>query len=299
MRLLGVGHVSLDHVFQVQAIPTQAVKTPASHYACGVGGMTANAAVAASRLGGVVRFAGPVGDDDAAMRFVQHLAGEGIDTLGLTRIRGAGSSVSTVIVDAQGERLIVNHRGSALSEAPAFDATWLDGIDALMTDPRCPDWAAAALQAARRRGLPAVLDADTSPRRDLQRLVALAGWAVFSEPGLAVFAPGPPQQGLATALACGAAVAVVTLGAQGAMWQRPGAAPQQLPAFVVAPVQDTTAAGDVFHGALALALAEGQADAQALRFASAAAALKCLRRGAVLGAPLRSEVEELLLVQPR
>src|SRR5438094_413377 len=55
------------------------------------------------------------------------------------------------------------------------------------------------------------------------------------------------------------------------------------------------AAGDVFHAAFALALAEGRAEAEALRFASAAAALKCTRFGGIVGAPTRAEVEHLLM----
>jgi sulfofructose kinase len=62
----------------------------------------------------------------------------------------------------------------------------------------------------------------------------------------------------------------------------------------VAHVEDTTAAGDVFHGALAVALAEGQSDEAALHFASVAAALKCQRADAVLGAPMRTELEDYL-----
>lgn len=292
-RLLGVGHVSLDHMFEVEALPTRPVKTPALAYACRVGGMTANASVAAARLGAAVRFAGPVGDDDAAPRFANHFHKEGIDTQGLTRVPRTASSVSTVIVDALGERLIFNHRGSALFAAPPLRDEWLDDVDVLITDPRCPAWAEAALRGARARRLVSVLDGDAAPQGDLQRLVPLATWAVFSEQGLAAFAPGlPAQQALAAALAVGAEVAVVTLGARGLLWQRAGGPVQAMPAFAVAPVLDTTAAGDVFHGALAVVLAEGRGDADALRFAAVAAALKCSRRDGVLGAPGRGEVDQ-------
>jgi sulfofructose kinase len=64
-------------------------------------------------------------------------------------------------------------------------------------------------------------------------------------------------------------------------------------AFPIRPI-DTLAAGDVFHGAFALALAEGCAEADALRFAAAAAAIKCTRFGGITGAPGRAEVEALL-----
>ncbi len=182
-RVVGVGHVALDHVFSVATPVLPGGKTPAQRQRSLVGGMTANALLAAARLGAAARIVSPMGDDAAATLFEAHFAREGIAASGLLRVPGAGSSVSAVIVDAQGERTIVNHRGSALAQAPAFDAAWLHGADILLTDPRCVHWAEAALQAARRQGLPSVLDADASPRADLQRLVGLADWVVFSEPG--------------------------------------------------------------------------------------------------------------------
>jgi sulfofructose kinase len=100
--------------------------------------------------------------------------------------------------------------------------------------------------------------------------------------------------GLGQALARGAEVAVVTLGGAGLRWQRRGQCVRALPALTAGAVVDTLGAGDAFHGALAVALAEGQADEQALRFAAAAAAIKCTRHGGVLGAPVRAEVLDLL-----
>jgi sulfofructose kinase len=94
---------------------------------------------------------------------------------------------------------------------------------------------------------------------------------------------------------CGGFVAV-TDGAKGAP-VAPGAAVQHVPAFAVNAV-DTLAAGDVFHGAFALALAEGRAEPEALRFASAAAAVKCTRFGGIAGTPGRAEAEALLSGEP-
>ncbi len=297
VRLLGVGHISVDHQFNVEVLPARPVKTPAHGHRCAVGGMTANACVAAARLGAAVRLLSPIGDDvDTASAFAAHLAAHGIAGDGLWPVAGASSSVSAVVIDGAGERLIVSHRGSALQQVPPLASTgllrWLDPehTDLLLVDPRCPRWAGEALVQARERGLPNVLDADTAPRADLQRLVALADWAVFSETGLAAYHDGQVADALAAALAAGAEVAVVTLGAAGLCWQRRGQMLSRLPAPPVSPVVDTLAAGDVFHGALGVARAEGAGDVDALRFASWAAALKCTRRGGVLGAPRRTEL---------
>ena len=298
VRVVGVGHIALDHHFTVDAAPAPGRKTAARSYRRLVGGMTANALVAAARLGAQAELFSPVGDDEAVPDFRAHLQREGVGCAGLQRVPGAQSSVSTVIVDSSGERLIVNHRGSALLLAPergpqAWQAC-LQGAQALLVDPRCVPWAEAALRQARLMGLLSVLDADTAPRADLHRLVGLAQWAVFSAPGLAAFSDGTPERGLAAALAAGAQVAVATQGEFGLLWQRQGGPLHRMAACSVAHVEDTTAAGDVFHGALGVALAEGLGDDAALHFAAAAAALKCQRADAVLGAPVRAELNQYL-----
>ena len=297
-QVVGVGHIALDHHFTVDSAPAAGRKTAARSYSRLVGGMTANALVAAARLGARAELVSPVGDDEAVSDFLSHLQREGVGSAGLHRVPGAQSSVSTVVVDASGERLIVNHRGNALLRAPnRSTADWqnsLQGARALLVDPRCVHWAEAALSQARAMGLLSVLDGDTAPRADLHRLVGLAHWAVFSAPGLAAYCDGTPERGLDTALAAGAQVAVATQGEFGLLWQRPGGPLRRLAACSVAHVEDTTGAGDVFHGALAVALAEGQTDEAALHFASAAAALKCQRAEAVLGAPVRAELDDYL-----
>ena len=101
-----------------------------------------------------------------------------------------------------------------------------------------------------------------------------------------------PAEGLARAAGMTDAWLAVTAGEKGCYW-RGDTSLCHMPAFQVT-VRDTLGAGDVFHGALALALAEGQAAAAALRFASAAAALKCTRLGGRAGIPTRSEVDTLL-----
>lgn len=302
VKLVGVGHIALDHHFMVAGAPAPGHKTAAHHYARLVGGMTANALLAAARLGALTELVSPVGDDEVVAEFRAHLAREGVGSSGLLRVAGAQSSVSSVIVDDSGERMIVSHRGDALLRAPqrsaqAWQAT-LHGAQALLIDPRCVHWAEAALRQARASGVLSVLDADSAPRADLQRLVGLAHWAVFSASGLAAYFDGTAQQGLDAALAAGAEVAVVTQGAQGLLWQRRRNSLQRMAAVAVGAAVDTTAAGDVFHGALAVALAEGQNDVEALHFAAVAAALKCQRPHAVLGAPQRAEVQQGLLQHP-
>ena len=303
-HIVGVGHVSVDHVFQVEAFPGPAAKAAARDYRLQVGGMTANAVVAAARLGARATLAAAVGDDGWFEVIRAHFLREGVEPAGLLVVERAHTSVAAVIVEAGGERLIVGRRGDAAERAPAarFEPAWLDGADALLTDPRCPPWSAQALRAAHARGVLSVFDGDVAPAADLRALAGLADWAVFSEPGLQAFAgPGATlHDALSGVLAAGAQQAVVTLGERGLAWLAPGATLRQWPALPVPAVVDTTGAGDVFHAALGFALAAGQAPPHALCFAAAAAALKCTRAGGALGAPTLEEVQALVAaVRPR
>ena len=295
MHLLCVGHIALDLIFSVSEFPDHPTKTPAHRYHRGVGGMSGNAAVALARLGAQVDFCGPVGDDSTADVFEEVLQAEGVGLSGLRRLPGASSSVSSIIVDRHGERMIFNAKGSALDMPGPFDTSVLDGIDFVLVDPRCPAWAEAALTEARRRGIPSMLDGELSPRADLQRLVPLADWRVFSERGLLAWADGEPEALLKSLAAQNLQRRVVrTLGAGGVQWCDAWGQLCHLPAVNAGAVVDTLGAGDVFHAALGLALAEGQAERDALRFASAAAALKCSRPDGIAGAPRRQEVQALL-----
>jgi sulfofructose kinase len=296
-KVICVGHSALDRVFSVDAWPQASAKLRAHAYAEVGGGMAANAAVAIARLGGEARFWGPVGKEGIAGVMRAQLRAAGVDVRGMRCFAGLTSSVSTILVDARGERLIVGYRGSAL-EAPAdwLPLKQLNSAGALLADVRWPQGAVAALRAARRRGVPGVLDADTAESATLQTLAGEAEYALFSEPGLSCLAgAGDIEGGLRRVIALGARLAAVTQGERGVSWIESGQAGglRRLAAFAV-PVVDTLAAGDVFHGAFALELARGKTSEEALRFAAAAAAVKCTRPGGRNGSPTREEVEEFL-----
>jgi sulfofructose kinase len=294
LRVACVGHAALDHVFEIDAFSPQPTKTLARGYRARAGGMSLHAAMAASRLGATVRLLGRVGDDAAGTFLRERLSAEGVEVRGLESVRGTQTSLATVIVDAQGARQIYIHRGDAIARAHALDTRQLEGADVVLADPRWPDGAAAALAWAREHGVPSLLDADVAPLPAIDRLVPLARWVAFSEPGLALWARGRPRDdALAAARALGPALALVTLGADGARWlDANGTAMQVQPPAVKA--VDTTGAGDVFHAALALALAEGQGTPEAVTWACAAAAFKCERGFGAEGAPTRAELDAWL-----
>ena len=295
-----VGHAVLDHVFAVPSLPAAEGKHFATGYREVGGGPAATAAVTVARLGGQARLWARLGDDPAGDRIVEGLAAEGVATDGLLRIPGAVSSLSAVMVDPGGERMIVNYLDPSLDPS----ADWLpvdllgsDGVGCVLGDLRWPAGTTHALAAARAAGVPGVLDADSVPDPLDPAPFQAASHILFSRPGLAQFTG---QAEMATALHTAAhttrALVAVTEGGDGVRWLDAGRMHHR-PAFPVS-VVDTLGAGDVFHGAFALALARGQAMAEAIRFAAAAAALKCTRPGGREGIPTQAELAAYLDPQP-
>ena len=157
---------------------------------------------------------------------------------------------------------------------------------------RWPAAAVVAFAAARDRGVPAVLDCDHDPTEHAD-VLAGATHAVFSLPTLAEFVGRTdPRAALEAATEFIRGMPIATDGGRGVSWLEDGVC-HHLPAFEVE-VVDTLGAGDVFHGAFVLALAESRSVPEALRWASAAAALKCTRFGGRVGIPNRVEVEHLI-----
>jgi len=286
-----VGHASLDHVFEIDAFPAEPTKTLAHRFSARAGGMSLHASIACARLGARARLLSRVGDDEAATFLRRRLIEEGVQADGMQRVPGATTSLAAVIVDAGGTRQIFIHRGNALERAHPLDVRQLEGAELVLADPRWPEGAAAALRWARDHDVPALLDADVAPLPVLDRLVPLARWVAFSEAGLAVWARGATRDGaLSRSVALGPSLGLVTLGPQGARWAEAGSDAMGDVAAPAVDALDTTGAGDVFHAALGLALAEGRAVPDAVAWACAAAAFKCERGGGVEGAPTRAEL---------
>jgi sulfofructose kinase len=299
-QVLCTGIAVLDAVFGVARFPVPEAKTQASAFMIISGGCAANAAVAIARLGGRAHFAGPLGGPAGAEaigdRIVAALAGEQVDCAACPRVPGVASSMSAICIDPLGERAIVNYRDDRLAAArPSDPSALVATADAVLADNRFPEFVLPICEAARARGIPVVLDAD-KPTRATDSLLRLATHVVFSAEGLrATAGTDDLDAGLERIAAVSGSFLAVTDGAHGVFWRVPG--PQEkvrrMSAFPIQPI-DTLAAGDVFHGAFALALAEGRGETEAMRFAAAAAAIKCTRFGGITGAPGRAEAEAFL-----
>lgn len=314
-RVAVVGSVNMDLVVRVERHPHPGETLLGSDYATHPGGKGANQAVAAARLGARVAFVGRVGEDAFGDRLAASLAESGVDTAGLARSERP-SGVAFIQVDAAGQNSIVVSPGAnhdltpADLAAPAARAA-LTGAAVLLLQLEVPlDVSLAAAAAAREGGATAMLNLAPA-RRLADAELADVGVLLVNEYEAAIqlgaaAAGGSPSE-WAVALCRSVPRAVVTLGADGAVWAervdptdpRGDARHGHVPAFSVVPV-DTTAAGDAFAGALAyhLGLAEGRGSvpslAEAVRFASAAGALATTRAGAQPSLPRLAEVERLL-----
>lgn len=285
-RLICLGLSTLDVTWVVDSLPSGGGKTRALDLRESGGGMAANASVAAARLGAQVQLWGRAGQDSAGHSMREGLEALGVDVSQFRLFEGARSSVSGIVVDARGERSIVNFRGADLPNDPAWlPLAAIAQADAVLADPRWPEGALTVFQTARAHRVPTVLDGDVADPQVFDALLPFVDCAVFSEPGLAGYATksGELEAQLTLARSRGCATAAVTLGERGVMWID-AAGTHRLPALQINAV-DTTGAGDVFHGAFAFALGAGARLRDAFEFSSVVAALKCMHAGGREGLP--------------
>jgi sulfofructose kinase len=283
-RVICLGLSALDHVWRVSRLFSGgSQKMKSVEYATMGGGMAATAAVTVARLGGIATFWGRGGKDAAGREMHQALSEQGVDVSQFRLFPDGQSSVSGVLVDSIGERQIVNFRGKFPEQAAWLPLGEVATASAVLADPRWLAGAVVLFKAARAEAVPTVLDADVADAEVFETLLPLTDHAVFSEPALRGFAGSADDSELAKIANYGCAVAAVTRGANGVTWLANDVVHRQ-PGYAVDAV-DTTGAGDVFHGAYALAIGARLAADDAMSFASAAAALKCTRPGGRAGIP--------------
>lgn len=297
IRVICLGLSALDQVWRVDRLfAGGGEKVRSFDYSTVGGGMAANAAVACARLGAATSFWGRGGDDAAGHEMQSALAREGIDVRNFRLFAGGRSSASGILVDHSGERQIVNFRGSFPVEAEWLPLDEVAGASAVLADPRWPEGAAAMFGRARAVGVPTVLDADMADAEVFERLLPFTDHAVFSEPALTAFLGSASDEALCAITRFGCRVAAVTRGREGVSWYEDKKLNRRA-AYAIDAV-DTTGAGDVFHGAYAFAIGGTLETADAMSFASAAAALKCTRASGRSGIPSFDDCLEFMRTYP-
>ncbi|MDQ7840393.1 MAG: ribokinase [bacterium] len=301
-RVTVVGSLNTDLVVRAPKLPERGETVMDGSFAVFSGGKGANQAVAAARLGASVVMVGRVGDDPFGAQMRAGLEQEGIDAAHVRATKGTASGVALITVDLAGHNTIVVASGAnmrlTIADVDAAAEVIAESQVLLLQFEVPTEVVAHAAALAKRSGCRVVLDpapapADGSLPEGLYRSLfvinpnevearALTGIAVANDQGAAAAAD--------RLLELGCQAAVIKRGVQGA-FLAVDATREAVPGIPVKAV-DSTAAGDAFAGALAVALAEGRSLAEAVRFANAAGAMSVTRMGAQPSMPRREELLE-------
>jgi ribokinase len=297
-----IGSLNMDFVIDVERLPMPGETILGRNFRTIPGGKGANQAYAAAKLareGGVVRMLGRVGTDSFGAALKKNLTDAGVDVRGVFDTEKESSGVACIHVDREGQNSITVAPGANGILLPE-DIDRLEDAQCVLTQLEIPiETVAAGLREARKIGAIGILD--PAPARALSKeILELVDIATPNENEACVLAGVTPTRlNPHDAIAIGQRIraigvksVIVKLGDQGCVYcgaDRTFTAP----GFVVQAV-DSTAAGDTFNAALAIALVEGATMEDALRFANAAAAISVTRAGAQTSAPAREHVEALL-----
>jgi ribokinase len=299
--IIVVGSSNTDMIIQLDRIPRPGETILGGEFTSAAGGKGANQAVGAARAGGQVTFIARVGQDMFGDQAVAGFIKEGIDTDHVLRDKSRPSGVALIFVAKDGENSIAV-AGGANGELSPTDVGKAKNLFASagmlvmqLETPLATVQAAADLAA--RAGVRVILNpapARTLPDKLLKKVAIITPNETEAEllTGIKVDSEAAASKAADKLLTRGVKTVIITLGSRGAFVAGEGVR-KLVPGFKVKAV-DTTAAGDVFNGALAVALGEGRPVIEAVRFANAAAAISVTRLGAQPSAPARKEIELLL-----
>ncbi|WP_210516014.1 ribokinase [Hymenobacter terricola] len=298
-NILVIGSANTDMVITTRYFPRPGETVLGEQFLINPGGKGANQAVAAARLGGQVTFITKFGTDLFGDQGRAQLLHEGIATDYILSDPDHPSGVALITVDEHGENSIVVAPGangtlSAADLAGASQPFAECELVLMQLEIPLPTVLAAARTAAGlgKRIILNPAPAQALPDELLRQLYLITPNESEAEilTSIAITDADSLEAAAQALLAKGVQNVVITLGGEGAFLRTPAEA-QQLPTARTQPV-DTTAAGDVFNGALAVALAEGEALPAAVAFANQAAAISVTRLGAQASAPYRHELPQ-------
>ncbi len=288
MTLYNLGSINADHVYDVPHLPAPGETLAAKSLTIGLGGKGTNQSVAAARAGAKVFHIGAVGSDGAWAR--DRLASYGVDVRFVETVEGP-TGHAIINVDQSAENAIVLLQGANFAFPAALITRALENAevgDSLLLQNET-GFQAEAAQIAQEKGLNVVYSAAPFSVSAIKAVLPYITLLAVNEIEAAQLAEalGVTPEGLDVP------EVLITRGKDGATWRSRSGEVHDCDSFDVTPV-DTTAAGDTFAGFFAAARAQGAAVPEAMRFASAAAALKVTRSGAADAIPTREEVEAFL-----
>ncbi|GAB2955679.1 ribokinase [Nonomuraea fastidiosa] len=289
------GSANMDLVAYVSRAPKRGETVTGHSFRTVPGGKGANQAIAVSRAGGEVAFLGAVGDDAFGAEMRATLADAGVDVRGLRQVPGPSGIAHIVVDDSGGNSIIVVPGANGTITGPSgSDLAAIAGSQALLLQLELPmEAVVGAAQAARVSAVPVYLTpAPAQPLPD-ELLEAVTTIVPNEHEAAAITGVTGPGEALDALLEL-VPEAVITLGSEGALYGSRSGERHRVPARKVNAV-DTTAAGDTFVGALAVARSEGMPVPRALEFATVAAALSVQREGASTSMPARRDIEAALI----
>jgi ribokinase len=295
-----VGSINLDLVATSDHLPAPGETITGDVFNTFFGGKGANQAVAAGKLGYPVVMIGKVGEDAFGSQLIDGLRVAGVETRCVARTSGA-SGVALILTDRQGENSIVVVPGANGKLMPADleqHEDLLRGAGLILAQLEIPLATVEALaQIAKKYQVPLVLDpapVQALPASILRNVRWITPNEVEARHLLQQFGTDLPEYEAAEQLlSAGVSHVVLKLGARGALVVEDRKTRTLVPGFPVKAV-DTTAAGDAFNGAFAVALLRGKTAPDAARFANAVAAISVTRRGAQPSMPESEEVERFI-----
>jgi ribokinase len=292
-----------DAAFRCTRLPKLGETLIGTGFTLGPGGKGSNQAVAAAKAGGNVGFLARIGADTFGDMGMATWAEAGVTPLVIRDETRATGAAGIFIEETEGKNAIVISPGAAAAITVAdieTRAAEIGGAKVAVTQLEQPlDVAERFLRIASEAGVTTVFN--PAPAAALpEGMLALCDYVTPNEAeaeeltGIAVTDRDSATRAAKSLLAQGVRrAAIVTLGGDGAMVLDADGA-RHVPAMKAGPVVDTTGAGDAFNGGFACALAEGRALDDALRFATAVAALSVTKHGTAASMPARAEVEALL-----
>jgi sugar/nucleoside kinase (ribokinase family) len=281
-EVLALGAVAVDDLFYLGSYPGPDEKAPILRSERRCGGMSAIAAITASRLGCRSAYAGVMGRDELSEFAIDQMRQEGVNLRHLARRNGLRCIHSIIMIDSNAGTRNIFYIGGFLGAARDWpSAEVIRSARVLFLDWYSVPGMIRAARIARAAGLPVVADFEQDGQPGFSKLLPLADHLILSETfaekltGLA-----DPRRAVLKLWTGQQELAAVTCGAKGCYYVTADnpAEPRHQPAFKVKAV-DTTGCGDVFHGAYAAALARGMSAPDRIRFAAAAAALKASQSG--------------------
>lgn len=293
--VLGFGAVTVDDLIYVEHYPMPDTKVAVLDKQRHGGGLVGTALVAAARLGARAAYAGVLGDDDLSRSVLAEFEREGVDCSPVLHRPDARPIHSMIIVDStNGQRsILAGFMGVQWRGPEEMPEALIAACRVLFVDHHAVAGGLRAIELAHARGIPVVADIERENEPRAVELAPLVDHLIVGINYARRKTGAEDPAGVVRALSGGRACCVVTAGEQGCWYAERGGEVQHVPALQV-DVVDTTGCGDVFHGAYAACIAQGEPVRRAVEVATVAAGLKATRPGGRAGIPTRAAIDKVL-----